>query len=169
MAPSIATVNAGDSNVRINSGRKSGMCSSGKPDGIPPNREPMVATSSPKAIAATVPAKSATMYAGTRFTYRLHRINSSSVVPPSATLSADTAPTLTAMASMRPRNSPGTSTVRPRKSLSCVLAMTTAIPFVKPMITGRGMYRTAVPDPVMPMMTSITPAIIVHMNRPSTP
>jgi hypothetical protein len=68
-------------------------------------------------------------------------------------------------------NSPGTapSSVMPKKSLSCVLAMTSAMPLVKPMTTGRGMKRTAVPVPVSPMMTRITPAIIVHMNSPSTP
>ena len=57
----------------------------------------------------------------------------------------------------------------PKKSLICVLAITTAMPFVKPMTTGRGMNWTAVPMPVRPMITSSTPAIIVHMNRPSTP
>ena len=57
----------------------------------------------------------------------------------------------------------------PKKSLSWVLAMTSAMPLVKPMTTGRGMNRTAVPVPVSPMMTSRTPAIMVHMNRPSTP
>ncbi len=69
----------------------------------------------------------------------------------------------------RPMNSPGTAISRPRKSRSWVLAITTAMPLVKPMITGRGMYFTAEPVPVSPMMTSITPAINVHMNRPSTP
>ena len=57
----------------------------------------------------------------------------------------------------------------PKKSLSCVLAMTRAMPLVKPITTGRGMNRTAVPVPVNPMTTSTTPAIIVHMNRASTP
>jgi hypothetical protein len=72
---------------------------------------------------------------------------------------------------MRPTNSPGTlpAKVIPKKSLSCVLAMTSAIPLVKPMTTGRGMNRTAVPEPVRPITTRTTPAIIVHMNRPSTP
>ena len=59
--------------------------------------------------------------------------------------------------------------LRPKKSLICVLAMSTAMPFVKPMTTGRGMNFTAVPMPVAPRTTSMTPAIIVHMNRPSTP
>ena len=71
---------------------------------------------------------------------------------------------------MRPMKSPGMrSTVRPRKSRICVLAMITAMPLVKPTTTGRGMNLTAVPMPVAPRMTSMTPAIIVHMNRPSTP
>jgi hypothetical protein len=47
---------------------------------------------------------------------------------------------------MRNRNSLGTASVsRPRKSLICVEAMRMAMPFVKPMVTGRGMYFTAVP------------------------
>ena len=43
------------------------------------------------------------------------------------------------------------------------------MPFVNPTTTGRGMNFTAVPKPVAPKTTSRTPAIIVHMNRPSTP
>ncbi len=71
---------------------------------------------------------------------------------------------------MRARNSPGTlSTFSPKKSLICVLAMITAMPFVNPTTTGRGIYFTAVPRPVTPRMTSSTPAIIVHMNKPSSP
>lgn len=53
--------------------------------------------------------------------------------------------------------------------MSWVLAITTAMPFVKPTITGRGMYLTAEPVPVRPITTSITPAISVHMKSPSTP
>ena len=71
---------------------------------------------------------------------------------------------------MRGQNSPGTTfKSRPKKSRICVLAISTAMPFVKPTTTGRGMNFTAEPMPVRPMTTSITPAIIVHMNRPSTP
>ena len=50
-----------------------------------------------------------------------------------------------------------------------MLAISTAIPLVNPTTTGRGRYFTAVPMPVAPRITSITPAIIVHMNRPLTP
>jgi hypothetical protein len=47
--------------------------------------------------------------------------------------------------------------------------MRTAMPFVKPITTGRGMYLTAVPMPVRPMTTRTTPAISVHMKSPSSP
>ncbi len=43
------------------------------------------------------------------------------------------------------------------------------MPLVKPMTTGRGMNLTALPLLVTPRITSITPAIIVHTNRPDTP
>ena len=68
---------------------------------------------------------------------------------------------------MRGTNAAGTSSMRkPRKSLICVLAIRTAMPFVNPTTTGRGRYLTVVPMPVTPRITSITPAIIVHMKRP---
>jgi len=77
---------------------------------------------------------------------------------------------LLAIASIRPRNSPGTfSIVRPKKSLSCVLAISTAMPLVNPTITGRGMNFTAFPRPVTPSPTSMTPAISVQLNRPFRP
>ena len=46
IAPSIATVSVGDSSDRIRSGRNRGMCTCGRPDGMPPNREPIVSTGS---------------------------------------------------------------------------------------------------------------------------
>ena len=68
------------------------------------------------------------------------------------------------------KNSPGTLSIcNPKKSLICVLAMSTAMPFVNPITTGRGMNLTAVPKPVAPKIIRSTPAIIVHMNRPSMP
>ena len=74
------------------------------------------------------------------------------------------------IASMRPRKSPGTLSIfSPKKSLICVLAISTAIPFVNPITTGRGMKRTAVPKPVAPIITNRIPAINVQRNNPSTP
>ena len=75
-----------------------------------------------------------------------------------------------ASAAIRGTNSLGTGlTVRPKKSLICVEAISTAMPLVNPIVTDRGMNRTAVPRPVMPMTISITPAIAVHISRPETP
>ena len=37
------------------------------------------------------------------------------------------------------------------------------------MVTGRGMYFTAVPSPVTAINMRITPAIIVTIRRPETP
>ena len=58
---------------------------------------------------------------------------------------------------------------RPKKSRNCVLAMSTAMPLVKPMTTGRGMYLTAEPTPEAPSATRMAPAINVQMKRPCTP
>ena len=77
---------------------------------------------------------------------------------------------LCAYVRIRAANSPGTLSIfNPKKSLIWVLAMITAMPFVKPTTTGRGMNLTAVPKPVAPRIRSSTPAIRVHMNNPSTP
>jgi hypothetical protein len=51
------------------------------------------------------------------------------------------------------QNTPGTfSSFRPKKSFTCVLAIRMAMPLVKPMTMGRGMYFTAEPMPVSPMI-----------------
>ncbi len=71
---------------------------------------------------------------------------------------------------MRWKKSPGTLAMRsPKKSRIWVLAMRMAMPFVKPMITGRGKYLTADPIPVAPRIRSSKPAIMVQVNRPSMP
>ena len=49
----------------------------------------------------------------------------------------------------------------PRKSLSCVDIIRTAMPFVNPRITGRGIYLIELPIFVIPIMTRKTPAITV--------
>src|ERR1700677_2165598 len=47
--------------------------------------------------------------------------------------------------------------------------MMTAMPFVKPTTTGRGMNLTAVPKPVAPKISRMIPANKVHINNPSIP
>ena len=87
-----------------------------------------------------------------------------SVAAPEAVFAEDTS------TFMRSRKSPGSvDVVRPKKSRICVLAISTPMPFVNPMTTGRGMNLTAVPRPVKPRTMRMTPAMSVHMNRPSSP
>ena len=94
----------------------------------------------------------------------------SSEPSPTPAAAGATVPQCSAIDRSRPRKSPGTRSMRrPKKSLICVLAMSTAMPLVKPMTTGRGKYLTAVPSPVSPSRSSITPAISVHMKSPSRP
>ena len=61
IAPSIATVTAGDSRSRIRLGRNAGTANCGSPAGISPKREPTVSTWRPSASEATVPPNRATM------------------------------------------------------------------------------------------------------------
>ncbi len=170
MAPSIATVMAGEISCRIRSGRKAGTCRLGSPPGIPPNRLPIVSTGRPASTAATVPPSSATSVGGTRPANRTTPIIVSSDTDASTVAAGEKEPAWAASTWSRPRKSPGTcSAAMPKKSFIWVLAMSRAMPFVKPIMTGRGMNRTAVPSPADPAATSSSPAIIVHMNRPSMP
>ena len=61
MAPSMATVMAGEMSGRSRSTRKCGMINLGNPEGMPPKRVPMVSTGSLKTTTAAVPANRATM------------------------------------------------------------------------------------------------------------
>ncbi len=56
--------------------------------------------------------------------------------------------------------------MKPRKSLICVLAISTAMPLVKPTTTRpRNEVDGASPCPSAPSTTSRTPAIIVHEEQ----
>ncbi len=170
MAANMATVTAAGSSGTIRSGRASGKEMCGKPFGMPPNLLPMVSTGTPKTATASVEITRATIEPGTRFvSFGNSRMMRSE---PMASRTADqrTLPRLSTRRRMRNRNSLGTVPVsRPRKSLICVEAIKTAIPFVKPIVTGRGIYFTAEPKPVTAMSKRITPAMIVMINRPGTP
>jgi hypothetical protein len=65
IAPSIAIVNAGASSVRIRLGRNAGICSAGRPLGMPWKRVSMVSTSVPKVATISVPSASARIVPGT--------------------------------------------------------------------------------------------------------
>ncbi len=93
-----------------------------------------------------------------------------SVAPARAVAAGDHVGIASASARPRAMNSVGTLVMRrPNTSRICVLAISTAMPLVKPITTGCGMNFTAEPAPVAPITIRMTPAIIVHMNRPSIP
>jgi hypothetical protein len=170
IAPSMATVSAGDNSVRTSCGLKAGIRSSGRPAGTAPNREPIVSTGSPVAATASEPASSAMMLPGMRRETRRQPRMTAMVPSASSVAAPDAVPAAAARTRRRSRNSPGSGgACRPNRSRICVLAIRMAMPLVKPITTGRGMYFTAVPSPVRPSRISIAPAIRVHMNSPSRP
>ena len=163
-------MNAVGSSPNTRSARNAGIANDGQPLGMPWKRVSIVATARPSVCAAAVPARSATIVPGMRVFSVAQRINASSVHTPSAAVVASVVGSARPISTMRPTKSPGMRVmVRPRNSRSCVVAMMTAMPLVKPTTTGRGMKRMALPIPVRPRRTSITPAIIVHTNRPAMP
>src|SRR5687767_2918910 len=76
---------------------------------------------------------------------RFHTRISSSTPPATTLVSSDAEPAFAASTRRRSTNSPGTgsASVMPKKSFSWVLAMTSAMPLVNPITTGRGMKRGA--------------------------
>ena len=57
----------------------------------------------------------------------------------------------------------------PKKSRICVLMMMIAMPLVKPVTTGYGMYLMSVPNLLAPSTIKITPAIIAQTTSASGP
>ncbi len=88
------------------------------------------------------------MLPGMRRETRRHPRMTAMVPSASSVAAPDAVPAADARTRRRPRNSPGSGGVcRPNKSRICVLAIRIAMPLVKPITTGRGMYFTAVPEP----------------------
>ena len=170
IAASMATVKAEGNSGKTRSARNSGNATFGKPIGIPPNLLPMDSMEAPDKAHATVVTSSATIDPGSRWLIRgQSRTVATVATAVSVALTLTLAAALTRLA-MRGKNSLGTVfKSSPKKSLIWVDAMSTAIPLVNPIVTGRGMNRTAAPNPVRPIRTSMTPAIAVHIKRPETP
>jgi hypothetical protein len=166
----MATVKADGSNGRIKSRRKAGISIVGKPCGIPPNVDPMVSTGSPKTATARVPPNSEAIEPGS-FGRNLGTMR---ITPREAAARLKEVKSsvrrFAPMASIRAKNSLGFPLIfSPRKSLIWVEAISRAIPLVKPMTMGRGINLTAVPKPVKPRNSKITPAIIVTISKPESP
>ena len=85
-----------------------------------------------------------------------------------ARASGDTVPRAVHNASIRATTSPGLEAgVRPKKSLIWLETMMTAMPAVKPVTTGSGIYLMKVPRRANPAITSMHPAISVASTSPS--
>ena len=111
----------------------------GRPLGMPPNLDPDRLDASRSACAPIVTAASARIDPGTLGSQRMTATMIASVTRATSVAWGENVRACDASATIRGANSPGTSfTSRPKKSRSCVLAMRTAIPFVKPTTTGRG-------------------------------
>ncbi len=137
---------------------------------MPPNLLPMVSTGSFQTIARAVPVSSATIEPGTRLVTNGQSRMIPSESPPTRAVVGSMEFKCAPSFSMRGRNSLGTvPTFNPRKSRICVEAISTAMPLVNPIVTGRGMKRTAVPNPVAPITISRTPAIAVTISSPEMP
>jgi len=150
-AASRATVNAEGNKGRICAAWKDGRENCGNPCGIPPNLLPIVSTGRWKTATAQVAMRSARMEPGMRFvSFGQNKMIARDAIAMVTVCHWIVAACSTSIA-MRGRNSLGTGGVfRPKKSLIWVDAIRSAMPLVKPIVTGRGMYLTAVPSPVSP-------------------
>ncbi len=74
------------------------------------------------------------------------------------------------MAAIRPKKDAGAPPrVRPRTSFSCNVAMTTAMPAVKPLVTGYGMNSMSWPRRATPIAISMRPPISPETSSPARP
>jgi hypothetical protein len=168
--PSIAMVSAGPTSAITCVKERSGKSGCGIAALIAPKREPIVSTGSPSHCTTAVVTTRATKGDGTRwltFGQRrmINRARSATIVA-----SALNVPACSANAAHFSVNSGGTAPMlSPKKSLTWLDRMITAIPLVKPTITGCGMNLIAAPNLRRPIATRITPAINVATMSPSTP
>lgn len=133
----------------------------------------MVATSSPvsfaSSTAASPPTVSATTGDGTFFVTLGHRRSSANVstpMPRSCRCVCGSASASSFARGMKwSENFPG----RPSSLSTCVAAMTTAMPLVKPVVTGCGMNWISRPRRSSPIATRMKPAITVASISPPSP
>jgi len=143
----------------------------GRARGMPPKREPMVSTGTPKiAVNAVAPMSRTTVAGATRLQAAGHRRRRSRP-PVDIRMAGHCAVSrLPARVFTIAKNSAGTfSTWRPRKSRIWARKMRTAMPLVKPTITGWGTNLIKPPRRKKPIAMSIAPAISVQITRFATP
>jgi hypothetical protein len=120
----MATVVAGPSSVQNRWGWNDGMCAAGKPAGIPPKPEPMVATGKWKSMTAAVDPKRASIAPGTFGIRRTKSMMVSRDAPAKTVSGRLKVKAFWARVSTRVANSPGILSIcSPKKSFTYVLAM----------------------------------------------
>ena len=170
IAPSIAIANAGAARSATVCRDTEGRCGDGNPALIAPNRLPIVSTGMWNTRTVTVAAISATNGAGTRRLTRGQSMRTSNVPADSAAAGQLMAPTCWAKAIHLSMKLAGTAPIcSPRRSLTWLEKMMTAIPDVNPMIRGKGMNLIAAPNRASPKPISTKPAMIVATVSPSIP
>ena len=145
-----------------------GRCGQGSPDGMPPKREPIVSTCRPTAQAMSEAPSTATRKPGTRGAKRRRAMMVASAAAASARVAGSMLPLAAQNASHFSMKPAGTfSMVRPNRSRIWLEKMITAMPEVKPVTTGSGMYLIQVPKRASPATISMAPAIKVASSSPS--
>jgi hypothetical protein len=168
MLPSSANDSAAGSISRTLSAETAGQCGSGSVCGIPPKRLPTVATSRCNAQAAKLATATPIRYAGQCGRHRRAAAIDKAATPTACALTVGAA---LANAASFGTNGPGNVplTVMPNRSASSPEKMITAMPAVKPTVTGYGMYLTKVPSRSRPTASMITPDISVASRSPLSP
>ena len=163
-------VSAAGSISTMRSHDTAGSEGSGRELGSSPKREPMVSTGSCSQAASSEASTTAIRKPGARGAKR-RRPKISSMLPAAMPVAQTfTEPKPPASALILGTNSAGRSCrPRPKKSLSWLLKMITAMPAVKPVISGCGMYFINVPTFISAAAIRISPAMIVASSRPSMP
>ncbi|OQC10236.1 MAG: hypothetical protein BWX79_01346 [Alphaproteobacteria bacterium ADurb.Bin100] len=183
MAPSKASVTVGISRNLADSQLKAGQANDGRPAGMPPKRLPMVSTLRFSSHTASVARTRATIDPGIGVSFPVNWMplpilgmkncqmtmmaSEASATANAAGLKVCSAePSVDSM----PKKSAGMLvTCRPRKSLTCDSAISTAMPLVNPITTAIGMKRISVPSLNRPIRNSSTPDIAVAMMRLASP
>jgi hypothetical protein len=163
-------VNAGRSSDPRRGRSNAGRWSTGTPASMSPNRDRIVSTGRSKNATTAVLATIATNAPGTRGENR--GVNRTMRIAPSPMARANRLVDSTALkySIHFGTNSVGRlSTDRPRRSLTCVEKMRTAIPDVKPVMSVWGTYSISEPRRRTPITIRKNPAMIVESIRPSRP
>ena len=172
--PSSVKATASGSTAMILSKARSGICGAGNKLGMPPNFEPIVSRLTPSFDSATAIKPEATIVISRPGQWgrylRHHRI--SPIDRPLTSIAAGLmVPMAAAIALNLGISAPGSrpASCSPNRSTSWLQKMITAIPEVKPTVTGCGIYLMIAPSLKKPKASIITPDSSTASISPSMP